>query len=97
MMPNLGYDKLKSLIYTEKSNKDLVLNKYSFEVDYACSKTEIKGLIEGIFSVKVKKLNIINVSGKVKRFKGRVGKRSCYKKALVTLEVGSSINIQDLK
>ena len=72
MMSNLSYDKIKGLIYTEKSNKDVALNKYSFEVDTSCSKTEIKVLVEKIFSVSVKKLNVINVSGKIKRFKGRV-------------------------
>lgn len=96
-MNNLNYQILKSAIQTEKSNKDSVFGKYYFDVDSSCNKKQIKSLISSIFSVKVKEVNIINVASKIKRFKGKKGERNSYKKAIVTLEKGSSINIQDLK
>jgi large subunit ribosomal protein L23 len=88
----LNYDKIKTLVYTEKSNKQLVENKYHFEVDYSCSKEEIASLIKKLFSAEVKKVNIINTHAKTKRFKGVEGKRKSYKKAIVTLKEGQSIN-----
>ncbi|MFT6332786.1 MAG: large subunit ribosomal protein L23 [Lentimonas sp.] len=95
-MSAVKYDKIKGLIYTEKSNKQLEQNKYCFEVSKNCSKGEIKSLLKTLFSVDVSKVNIANVSGKVKRFKGIIGKRSSYKKALVTIKEGQSINFEGL-
>ncbi|MFT7086754.1 MAG: large subunit ribosomal protein L23 [Rickettsiales bacterium] len=95
-MSAINYDKIKGLIYTEKSNKQLEQNKYCFEIGKDCDKSEVKSLLKSIFSVDVIKVNISNVSGKVKRFKGIVGKRSSYKKALVTIKEGQSINFEGL-
>ena len=57
------------------------------------NKKEIKGAIEKLFSVKVKAVNIINTKGKVKRFKGVLGKRKDTKKAVITLVEGNTIDI----
>ncbi len=88
----LNYDKIKGLVYTEKSNKQLVENKYHFEVDSSCCKEEIASLVKKVFGAEVEKVNIINTNAKAKRFKGVEGKRKSYKKAIVTLKEGQSIN-----
>ncbi len=93
-MSAVNYDKIKGLIYTEKSNKQLEQNKYCFKISDDCDKGEIKSLIKSIFKVDVIKVNISNVSGKIKRFKGVLGKKSSYKKALVTVKEGQSINFE---
>jgi large subunit ribosomal protein L23 len=88
----LNYDKIKGLVYTEKSNRQLVENKYHFEVDSSCDKKEIASLVKKIFGAEVEKVNIVNTHAKTKRFKGVEGKRKSYKKAIVTLKEGQSIN-----
>ncbi len=88
----LNYDKIKGLVYTEKSNKQLVDGKYHFQVDASCDKSEIASLIKKAFGVEVEKVNIINTAGKIKRFKGVEGTRGSYKKAIITLKKGQSIN-----
>jgi large subunit ribosomal protein L23 len=64
-----------------------------FRVRKEASKPEIKAAIEGLFNVKVEAVNTLNVKGKVKRFRGRVGRRSDVKKAIVTLAAGQSIDV----
>jgi large subunit ribosomal protein L23 len=86
------FDKIKSLVYTEKSNKQLVDNKYHFQVDDSCTKSEVASLVKKVFGVEVTKVNIINTNSKTKRFKGIEGKSKAYKKAIVTLKEGQTIN-----
>jgi large subunit ribosomal protein L23 len=93
----MGYDNLKSLIYTEKSNRQLSDGKYYFKVDQDCNKLQLKKLIKSFFNVDVEKVNVSNVTGKTKRFKGITGKRKSYKKAIITLKKGQSINLESLK
>ncbi len=89
----LNYDKIKGLIYTEKSNKQLADgNKYCFEVDPSCNKKEIASLIKKIFNVEVIKVNIANLRAETTRFKGVSGQTKSRKKAIVTLKKGQSIN-----
>jgi large subunit ribosomal protein L23 len=57
------------------------------------SKDEIAAAVEELFKVKVTKVNTLNVLGKTKRFRGVVGKRNDFKKAIVTLAEGQSIDI----
>lgn len=92
-----NYDKIKGLIYTEKSNKQLADGKYYFEIDSSCTKKSLKSLIKLFFGVDVEKVNVSNVTGKTKRFRGVIGQRKSYKKAIVTLKKGQSINFQGLK
>lgn len=89
----LNYDKIKGLIYTEKSNKQLADgNKYSFEVDYSCDKKEIASLVKKLFNVEVTKVNIANIRPETKKFKGVAGQTKARKKAIVTLKEGQTIN-----
>ena len=81
-------------VVSEKSY-DLIqdFNTYTFVVDKRANKTEIKQAIGEIFDVRVTRVNTINRKGKVKRTGWKMGKRSDTKRALVTLAVGSSIDI----
>lgn len=88
----VNYDKIKGLVYTEKSNKQLAEGKYHFQVDATCTKDEIASLIKKAFGAEVERVNVINTAGKTKRFKGVEGKKGAYKKAIVTLKEGQSIN-----
>jgi large subunit ribosomal protein L23 len=87
------YSVLISQYVTEKSNS--VSDKYNhviFKVSKNSNKYEIKQSVEKIFKVLVKSVRIINMHGKVKLFKGKSGKRSDFKKAIVILKKGHSIN-----
>ncbi len=88
----MNFDKIKSLVYTEKSNYLMNNSKYSFNVCDSCNKSEISSIIKKIFDVNVVRVNILNTSNKNKRFKGRDSIKFGYKKAIVTLEKGQSIN-----
>ena len=80
-------------IVTEKSSLGAEYNQVTFQVKKVSTKKEIKLAIENIFQVKVKKVNTTIVKGKLKSFRGSLGKRSDYKKAFVTLEEGQTIDI----
>ena len=80
-------------IVTEKSSLGAEYNQITFQVNKVSTKKEIKLAIENIFQVKVKKVNTSIVKGKLKSFRGSLGKRSDYKKAFVTLEEGQTIDI----
>jgi len=82
------YDIILEPIITEKSQGDLEKNIYHFKVRRDANKKEVKNAIEKIFSVKVKKVRIVNVKPK-KRIRGRIiGKKKGYKKAIITLKEG---------
>jgi len=95
-MKSIKYDKIKGLIHTEKSNNQLQNNKYCFEVSVDFNKSQMKLFAKKTFGVEVLKVNVIKVLGKVKKFKGIKGNRSSYKKILVTIKQGQSINIEGL-
>lgn len=78
------YDVIKRPLLTEKSNSLEALGKYVFVVDPDSNKVQIKRAIKQIFNVEVKQVNIINIHGKTKIFKGKKGKRSSFKKAIIT-------------
>tara|TARA_B100000963_G_scaffold330710_1_gene320967 strand:- start:574 stop:897 length:324 start_codon:yes stop_codon:yes gene_type:complete len=90
---NKSYRIIRKPIVTEKATKLSEFNKVVFEVASKSNKNEIKSAVEKLFSVKVKAVNIINIKGKVKRFKGVLGKRNDIKKAVITLEEGNTIDI----
>lgn len=80
------YEIIKRPIITEKSMEMLDENKYTFEVDKNANKPEIKAAIEAIFDgVKVKTVRTMNLTGKSVRTRYGYGKRSDWKKAIVTL------------
>ena len=93
MKPERLYDIIVAPVITEKSQRISEMNQVVFRVRGDATKPEIKTAVEKLFSVKVESVNTLNVKGKVKRFRGRVGRRSDYKKAVVTLAEGQSIDV----
>jgi len=91
--PERMYDLIRSPVVTEKSTMGSQHNQVTFRVPLDASKPEIKAAVEGLFKVKVAAVNTLRVKGKVKRFRGTVGKRPDRKKAIVTLAEGSSIDV----
>lgn len=90
---NKAYQVVLNPLITEKATQLSEFNKMVFSVPLTASKLDIKLSIEKIFSVKVKSVNTILLKGKVKRFKGVIGRRSNTKKAIVTLEPGNTIDL----
>ncbi len=87
------YDTLLRPVSTEKSMLSMEAGKVTFLVPLSASKDDVKAAVEAIFNVKVNKVNTIRQFGKEKRFRGYVGQRSDYKKALVTLAEGQNIDV----
>ncbi|MFZ5648759.1 MAG: 50S ribosomal protein L23 [Bacillota bacterium] len=81
-------DILKKPLITEKSMDLVAENKYTFIVAPDSNKIEIKKAVEELFKVKVDKVHTIRYKGRVKRVRGRLGRTSGYKKAIVTLKEG---------
>ena len=79
------FDEIRSPVMTEKSNFLTDIKKYSFFVDKRSTKHSVKDAIESIYDVKVKAVNIINYKPKKVFFKGKVGFKNSFKKAIVTL------------
>ncbi len=87
------YDVIRKPIVTEKATMASENNAVVFEVAIDANKPQIKEAIETLFSVKVKAVNTTITKGKVKRFRGQLGKRKDVKKAYVTLEEGNTIDV----
>jgi large subunit ribosomal protein L23 len=87
------YDTILAPVITEKATLLSEQNKVVFRVAEDATKDEIAAAVEELFKVKVTKVNTLNVKGKTKRFRGRPGRRSDVKKAIVTLAEGQSIDI----
>ena len=83
---------LKKPITTEKSTNLMQYNQYCFIVSSRSNSYEIKDAIEKIFKVKVLKINTSITRGKLKSFKNTIGYRKDYKKAIVTLKEGNTID-----
>jgi len=87
------YDLILGPIITEKSTQGVEHNQVTFRVRQEATKPQVKVAIEELFGVKVKAVNTLNQKGKLKRFRGRLGRRNDVKKAIVTLEEGHSIDV----
>jgi large subunit ribosomal protein L23 len=87
------YDLIRAPVITEKATAVSEHNQVIFRVRLDADKRQIKAAVEGLFDVKVDAVNTIRVQGKTKRTRGRVGRRSDYKKAIVTLAEGSRIDV----
>ena len=87
------YDKIISPLLTEKSTNLSGLNKIVFKVHKNANKKNIKSNIEKIFKVNVTKVNIINKQNRTKLTRGRKVKISGFKKAIITLKKGQSIDL----
>jgi large subunit ribosomal protein L23 len=87
------YDIILSPLVTEKSTRGSEHNQVTFKVSTDATKPEIKKAVESLFEVKVKRVNTISMDGKVKRFKGHLGRRVNWKKAIISLADGETIDI----
>ena len=93
-MKKINYlDTIISRIITEKARNQSELNKVAFKIHKNASKKSIKKSIEKIFKVNVIKINTINKREKYKMVRGKPGKKKGFKKALVTLKKGQSIDL----
>ena len=80
-----AYDVIIKPVITEQSMDVAAEKKYTFKVATDANKTQVKLAIEEIFGVEVKKVNIMNYDGKVKRMGRTQGKTAAYKEAIVSL------------
>ena len=87
------YDKIISPMVTEKSTNLSELNKIVFKVPNEANKVTLKKNIEKIFKVNVTKINIINKQNRTKITRGKKVKISGFKKAIITLKKGQSIDL----
>ena len=87
------YDKIISPVVTEKSTNLSEQNKIVFKVPDRANKDNLKKNIEKIFKVNVIKINIINKRNRTKFTRGRKVKISGFKKAIITLKKGQSIDL----
>ena len=85
-------DIVLSPVVTEKTTALSEHNQYAFRVARGATKPQIREAVETLFSVKVAGVNTIVVKGKTKRFRGRIGRRSDVKKAIVTLAEGERLD-----
>jgi len=87
------YDVIRKPIITEKATMASEHGAVVFEVAIDANKPQIKEAVESLFGVKVKAVNTSITKGKVKRFRGQLGRRKDVKKAYVTLEEGNTIDV----
>lgn len=89
-----SYDCIVKPILSEETMKNMeTLNKITVQVNKNSNKIEIKNAFEAIFGVKVKQVNVSNVRAKDKRVGKYSGKTSSYKKAVITLAEGQSLDL----
>jgi large subunit ribosomal protein L23 len=87
------YQTILAPLVTEKATLLSERNQVVFRVPLEATKPEIKAAVEALFSVQVRAVNTLVVKGKSKRFRGRPGQRSDWKKAMVQLAEGQSIDL----
>ena len=88
------YEVIRAPRVSEKTARlQEVSNQYVFEVATTATKADVKAAIEQICDVKVAAVNVVNVKGKAKAFKNRMGRRSDWRKAYVTLADGQTIDV----
>jgi large subunit ribosomal protein L23 len=87
------YDIIQRPVVTEKATAASEHNKVTFRIRADATKKQVKEAVEALFKVKVVSVNTMNVQGKTKIFRGGIGQRKDFKKAVVTLEAGQSIDL----
>ena len=87
------YDKILSPLVTEKSTNLSEQNKIIFKVNKKANKRNLKNNIEKIFKVNVTKINIINKKSRIKTTRGKKVRIKGFKKAIITLKKGQSIDL----
>jgi len=90
---NAAFDIILSPVITEKSTNLNALNKLTFKVAKDANKSSIKKSIEKLYKVEVIKVNTILSKPRVKMVRGKVGSQTGYKKAIVTLKEGQTIDM----
>ena len=88
-----AYDTILRPIITEKATQASENGQVTFAVPLTATKPEIKAAVEMLFNVNVTAVNTILLKGKSKMFRGRPGRRSDMKKAMVTLAEGQNIDL----
>ena len=88
-------DIVKGLRQTEKGTRVAPLHQYMVDVAMNANKIEIREAIERLFNVKVTKVNTLTCRGKWRRLSHQWGRRSDWKKAIVTLEKGQKIEVKE--
>jgi large subunit ribosomal protein L23 len=86
-------DIIRAPVITEKATLGAEHNQVTFRVASDATKPEITRAIEAVFSVNVVAVNTLKTKGKTKRFRGRIGRRPGYKKAVITLKEGDAIDV----
>ncbi|MDA3877098.1 MAG: 50S ribosomal protein L23 [Halothiobacillus sp.] len=87
------FDVLRAPLVTEKTARANQVNQYVFRVATTADKAQIKAAVEKLFGVSVKAVQVLNVNGKTRRFRGVPGRRADWKKAYVTLAEGQVIDL----
>ena len=87
------FELIRRPLVTEKTTLMSEHNQVTFEVPLDANKHEIKTAVQELFKVKVTAVNTLRQKGKTKRFRGQPGRRSDYKKAVVTLAEGDTIDV----
>ena len=88
------YEVIRAPRVSEKTARlQEVSNQYVFEVATTATKADVKAAIEQIFDVKVESVNVVNVKGKSKAFRNRMGRRGDWRKAYVKLADGQTIDV----
>lgn len=87
------YETIRRPVITEKATLLSESNQVVFQVALDATKPQIRAAVEDLFKVKVMAVNTLITKGKIKRFRGRLGRRVDTKKAIVTLAEGDSIDI----
>ena len=90
---NSVYNVIIRPVVSERTFDLMGQNKYTFEVAKTSNKVEIRQAVEAIFNVTVTKVNTLNVKSKPKRMRGAAGRTRTWKKAMVTLKEGDSIEL----
>ena len=90
---NIAFDVILSPVVTEKSTNLNALNKLTLKVSKNATKFSIKKSIEKLYKVEVIKINTILSKPKIKIVRGKSGKKTGYKKAIVTLKEGQTIDM----
>jgi large subunit ribosomal protein L23 len=92
-MKDYLFSVLRAPHISEKSARLQEHNQYVFEVAQGSTKADVKAAVEGLFSVEVQSVNVVNQKGKARSFRNRTGTRSNKRKAYVRLADGQTIDV----
>jgi large subunit ribosomal protein L23 len=90
---DIAYRVLTEPWITEKTHRAISDNKYTFKVIHSATKKQVKLAIEGMYSVKVEKVSVVNIKPKKKAYGRHMGTKQGFKKATVTLKEGDKIEL----